>query len=278
MPIRILEQYIQGKQVDQTVCEDRLVVTSNFVAVIDGVTSKSEYTWHGDSSGVCAARLIAQVLENASPDISFDAVLERINSSFQNLNVELGVAVHMNEHPQDRMQACLCAYSLERNELWFVGDCQALVAGILYGYPKKIDALCAELRSVVIETELRNGRTYEEIRADDPGRRFILPLIRSARCFGNADTGHPYDFAVIDGTPVPRKHRHVQRLSSLPQEIVIASDGYPVLFSTLGQSEAYLRDVNARDPLCFRENKGTKGLSSGLNSFDDRAYIRFVAE
>jgi hypothetical protein len=278
MPIRVLEQYVLGKQADQSLCEDRLVVTSQFVAVIDGVTSKSEYNWHNDSSGVRAGKLIAQVLENAAPDICFDAFLKSINRSFQNVYADLGMTAHMNERPQDRMQACLCAYSLGRNELWFVGDCQALVAGVLYGYPKKIDALCAELRSVVIETELRNGRTHDEIRADDPGRRFILPLIKATQCFGNADTGHPYDFAVIDGTPVPRKHRHVHRLDSLPQEIVIASDGYPILLATLDQSEAYLRDLNANDPLCFRENKSTKGLSPGLNSFDDRTYIRFLAE
>ena len=97
-------------------------------------------------------------------------------------------------------------------------------------------------------------------------------------CFGNADTGHPYDFAVVDGRPVPAKHQHVHQLYSRPQEIVMASDGYPMLFATLGQSEARLQELNSIDPLCFRENKSTKGLSPGLNSFDDRAYIRFVAE
>ena len=60
MPIRVLEQFVRGKQADQSLCEDRLVVTSHFVAVIDGVTSKSAYTWQGESSGVHAGKLIEQ--------------------------------------------------------------------------------------------------------------------------------------------------------------------------------------------------------------------------
>ena len=67
-------------------------------------------------------------------------------------------------------------------------------------------------------------------------------------------------------------------MSQLGLEIVLASDGYPELFATLAQSEAHLQTVNAKDPLCFRENKGTKGIAPQNDSFDDRAYIRFVAQ
>ena len=278
MPVRVLEQFVRGKQTDQSLCEDRLVVTSHFVAVIDGVTSKSAYTWQGESSGVHAGKLIEQVLEKAGPAISFDALLDEINRRFQALYATLGLAGHMKAHPIDRLQACLCVYSLERNELWFVGDCQALAAGVLYAHPKKIDLLCAELRSVILEAELRHGATLEAIGADDPGRRFILPLIKAAKCFGNVDQGHPYDYALIDGSEIPAGHRHVYRLDALPQEIILASDGYPELFATLAQSEAHLQTVNAKDPLCFRENKGTKGIAPQNDSFDDRAYIRFVAQ
>jgi hypothetical protein len=137
MPIRVLEQFVRGKQADQSLCEDRLVVTSHFVAVIDGVTSKSAYTWQGESSGVHAGKLIEQVLEKADPAISFDALLDEINHRFQALYATSGLSGHMAAHPIDRLQACLCVYSLGRNELWFVGDCQALVAGVLYAHPKK---------------------------------------------------------------------------------------------------------------------------------------------
>lgn len=57
--------------------------------------------------------------------------------------------------------------------------------------------------------------------------------------------------------------------------LVLASDGYPVLKETLAESEAVLRELMEKDPLCFRENKGTKGLVKGNDSFDDRTYIRF---
>lgn len=278
MSIRVLEQFVQGKHEDPALCEDRLVLTGHFAAVIDGVTSKSDYTWHGHSSGSYAGMLIARVLESAPPAISFDTLLATINHAFQEVYATLGLAAHMARHPKDRMQACLAAYSLHRNELWFVGDCQALVSGVLYSHPKKIDLLCAEVRSVLIEAALREGRALEDIAADDPGRRFILPLITASKCFGNTDEGSPYDFALIDGTTIPESHRHVHALDAAPGEIVLASDGYPELLETLEKSEARLQEINAKDPLCFRENKSTKGIAPGFHSFDDRAYIRFVTE
>ncbi len=58
-------------------------------------------------------------------------------------------------------------------------------------------------------------------------------------------------------------------------QIVLASDGYPALKETLAESEAALRELIKNDPLCFRENMGTKGLVKGNDSFDDRTYIRF---
>ena len=276
MSFCVLEQFVQGKQDDPALCEDRLVLTSHFVAVIDGVTSKSDYTWYGHSSGSYAGKLIAEALEHAPPDITLDTLLENINAVFQAVYADFGLSAHMDRHPKDRLQACLAVFSLHRNELWFVGDCQALVAGVRYSHPKKIDFLCAEVRSVLIEAALRNGKTLEDIAADDPGRRFILPLITASKCFGNTDAGSPYDFALIDGTTVPKSHRHVHALGASPGEIVLASDGYPELFATLAQSEARLQEINAKDPLCFRENKATKGIASGFLSFDDRAYIRFT--
>ena len=60
-----------------------------------------------------------------------------------------------------------------------------------------------------------------------------------------------------------------------PWDIVLASDGYPSLCSTLAQSEQRLKEQRLSDPLNIRSFKATKAFASGFNSFDDRAYIRF---
>ena len=65
--------------------------------------------------------------------------------------------------------------------------------------------------------------------------------------------------------------------TSPPQtQVVLASDGYPVLKDTLAESEKSLDELLQKDPQCLRENRGTKGLVKGNQSFDDRTYVRFA--
>ena len=62
---------------------------------------------------------------------------------------------------------------------------------------------------------------------------------------------------------------------SSPNEVVLASDGYPFLKPTLAESEAALLHLIAHDPQCIHDFIATKGLVAGNKSFDDRTYIRF---
>ena len=50
----------------------------------------------------------------------------------------------------------------------------------------------------------------------------------------------------------------------------------PVLKDTLAESEKSLDELLQKDPQCLRENRGTKGLVKGNQSFDDRTYVRFA--
>ena len=51
MGVQIIEQFICSKYPDQKKCEDGLFISSDFIAVIDGVTSKGELTWPDGSEG-----------------------------------------------------------------------------------------------------------------------------------------------------------------------------------------------------------------------------------
>lgn len=68
------------------------------------------------------------------------------------------------------------------------------------------------------------------------------------------------------------------RVWSVPDgaEVVLASDGYPELCCTLEESEERLCAVIAEDPMCVGRNIGTKGIMDGMESFDDRGYVRIV--
>lgn len=58
-------------------------------------------------------------------------------------------------------------------------------------------------------------------------------------------------------------------------EVVLASDGYPFLKSTLAESEEELAEQIAHDPQNINTFIASKGLLEGNRSFDDRTYVRF---
>ena len=58
-------------------------------------------------------------------------------------------------------------------------------------------------------------------------------------------------------------------------DVILSSDGYPLLMPTLESSEALLQKVISEDPLMIGKYKQTKGAYLGQVSYDDRSYIRF---
>ncbi len=84
-------------------------------------------------------------------------------------------------------------------------------------------------------------------------------------------------YSVIDGFPIPRQHVRIITLDFQPWEIVLATDGYPFLCPTLKESEERLRHQRETDPLNIGPDfQATKAFHPDNNSFDDRAFIRFV--
>jgi glycerophosphoryl diester phosphodiesterase len=66
----------------------------------------------------------------------------------------------------------------------------------------------------------------------------------------------------------------VHRLPDHESQLVIASDGYPRILPTLKACEESLACLLARDPMCVGPLRGTKGITPGHSSYDDRAYLR----
>ena len=110
-------------------------------------------------------------------------------------------------------------------------------------------------------------------------------------------SGQNQTYTVIDGFPIYREGVKVVALKmkpvsssietyfqeqtkpvSSPNEVVLASDGYPFLKPTLSASEAALAEQIANDPQNIHSFIATKGIVEGNKSFDDRTYIRFSVE
>lgn len=289
--MKIIESSIIGKK-SQEACEDGMVVTDDFIAVIDGSTSKTPKHLNPDmKNGRYAMMLISEYIrEELKADASVDEFCQGVTAYIYNKVYEkLGVEERLKEHPEERLTASAILYSRTRNEVWMVGDCHAIIAGKLYENGKPYEEKIARKRVELIEQGLSPAEA----------RKQIEPLLIEAMLSGQNQT-----YTVIDGFPIYREGVKVVSVSdsssvqdsvpasdSVPcsdsvsasgtipsssSEIVLASDGYPFLKPTLAASEAALAEQIANDPQNIHSFIATKGIVEGNKSFDDRTYIRFV--
>ena len=289
--MKIIESSIIGKK-SQEACEDGMVVTDDFIAVIDGSTSKTPKHLNPDmKNGRYAMMLISEYIrEELKADASVDEFCQGVTAYIYNKVYEkLGVEERLKEHPEERLTASAILYSRTRNEVWMVGDCQAIIAGKLYENGKPYEEKIARKRVELIEQGLSPAEA----------RKQIEPLLIKAMLSGQNQT-----YTVIDGFPIYREGVKIVSVSdscsvqdSVPasdsvtcsdsvsasgtisvssSEIVLASDGYPFLKPTLAASEAALAEQIANDPQNIHSFIATKGIVEGNKSFDDRTYIRFV--
>ena len=248
-------------------------------------------------NGRYAMMLISEYIrEELKADASVDDFCQGVTAFIYNKVYEkLGVEERLKEHPEERLTASAILYSRTRNEVWMVGDCQAIIAGKLYENGKPYEEKIARKRVELIEQGLSPAEA----------RKQIEPLLIEAMLSGQNQT-----YTVIDGFPIYREGVKVVSVSdsssvqdsvspsdscsvqdpvscsgsasasdtipSSSSEIVLASDGYPFLKPTLAASEAALAEQIANDPQNIRSFIATKGIVEGNKSFDDRTYIRFV--
>lgn len=291
--MKIIESSIIGKK-SQEACEDGMVVTDDFIAVIDGSTSKTPKHLNPDmKNGRYAMMLISEYIrEELKADASVDDFCQGVTAYIYNKVYEkLGVEERLQEHPEERLTASAILYSRTRNEVWMVGDCQAIIDGKLYENGKPYEQEIARKRVELIEQGLSPAEA----------RKQIEPLLIEAMLSGQNRT-----YTVIDGFPIYREGVKVVSVSdscsvqdsvpasdSVPcsdsvsasgtifvssSEIVLASDGYPFLEPTLAASEVALAEQIANDPQNIHSFIATKGIVEGNKSFDDRTYIRFSVE
>uniref|UniRef100_UPI000AD98F04 hypothetical protein n=1 Tax=Clostridium sp. NkU-1 TaxID=1095009 RepID=UPI000AD98F04 len=146
MAVHIIEQSIIPKHRESSLCEDGLFINENFIAVIDGVTSKGVLTWPEDlgegtgnmTSGCYAKEVLSDALSAMPPDIDGAGAMDYLNESLA--RVCPARRSLLKEKPEERLQAVIILYSLCRREVWAFGDCQCIINGIHHQYGKAIDS------------------------------------------------------------------------------------------------------------------------------------------
>ena len=242
----ITEHFICGKHIAAD-CEDGIVITNDFAAVIDGSTSKTPTRLDPSmKNGRFAMLLISEYIKQMLADYTMSDFCQGITLRIAEEYNKRSIAERMAEHPEERLTASAIIYS------------KAIIDGTYYDNSKPYEQEIAMQRATLI----KNGMSPKD------ARRAIEPQLIKAML-----EGQNRQYAVIDGTPIYMPGTRIVKAS---HSVVLASDGYPTLLPTLKESEEALAKHLADDPQNIGEFVATKGLVEGNVSFDDRAYIKLT--
>lgn len=260
------ESFILGKTGNSQACEDIIVNDKYFKAVIDGATSKSAFLHNGKTGGRLAAELIAETIQSFDERETAISALRKLDLAVANICQTIG------SKTDNSIQASVIIYSKYRREIWNYGDCNLMINEKNIYHNKIVDNILSHLRSFVIAAHLKQGGKVDDISDHDIGREAILPYLKMQNVFANSD-GY-FGYPVINGMGINEKHILVYKVVE-GDHIVLASDGYPKLFSSLQKTEEYLQSILQTDPLSYLENIQTKMCYKYNLSYDDRTYYSF---
>ncbi len=254
--------------VSEAECADVLVLAPRVAGVVDGATAKP---WDdpGGPDGRTIALTAAARLAALDPATTAQEAVRAVTGDVGRLLDAAGIGRGAGS------AASFAVVHLGSRQVWRVGEAHVLVNGRAIPERPTGEDVVARARALVLRSELDAGAEVERLRADDPGRAAVQPLLRALVGLRNRPVAG-YRNAAVDGGDVPPGFVDVVDLPDERCEVVIASDGYPAAAPSLAEAERLLAERLAADPLMIDEPPATKGWAPGKRSFDDRSYLRVV--
>ena len=260
----LIESFCASKTGVEENNEDGFVVTDTVVAVFDGETAKFDF-----GSAQTPGSLATKALLEAARYISSDATPTEIVA---NLQAAVRTTAAGCEFADSSSCVAVGAVAhLPSKQVVRVGDISVGLDGVFDTPTKRVDEVAAGARAALLLALQQAGVAEQELLENDQGRELILPLLREQWRFRNL-SDHEFGFAVLDGTQTPDAMVDIIDFSQAT-ELVLATDGYDTPCATLDESEQVLATALVSDPLHLSP-PGTKGVTPGNVSFDDRTYVR----
>lgn len=274
--MKVIEQFLKGKFNKEELCEDGICVTDDFVAVIDGVTSYSQFTYHNKKLGKIICDILLEAIPKLDKQFNCYQAIDFLNEYILTFYKQHGIYEKIKDDAADQPSASVIMYSNQYKQIWLIGDCMALYGNTILENKLELDELYTKIRVMTINYLLATGYTEKELLEDDVTKMFFQPLSKRQPYIRNKTFNSIYDYAVIDGFNKPDK-RLIKCIdvSQDVKEIVFVTDGYRKPFHTLKESEEDLNHIREVDPLCYKEFAYERGFYKNQESYDDRAYIRF---
>lgn len=268
----VVERFVEGKT-SSAACEDVIVVSEHYFAVIDGATDETGAQFAGLSGRRFAAEVLAAEIAVLPTSIRSREFADRLTAA-------LSTAVEMEHGPLDDdvrwPVASVVCFAPTRREIWRVGDCNFAIDGRVRAGRMAVDEAAYGFRAVINAALLARGMSLEQVITDDPGAEASRPLYALQQQLANV-VG-PWGYGCINGRHVPDDFIEVAFVPENSTLIVLASDGYPELATDLAESEKLLAALMESDPAAVGPmSRMGKPARRGLNAPDDRAYLRIAA-
>lgn len=274
--MKVIEKFIKGKFDKEELCEDGISVTEDFIAVIDGVSSQSQFKYNNKKLGKIICDILLEAIPKLDKDFDCYQSIDFLNDYILKFYKEHGIFERISDDAANQPSASVIIYSKYYNQIWLIGDCLALYGNTILENRLEVDELYTKIRTMTIEYLLATGYTEEQLLEEDIARNFVQNLTKRQPYIRNKIYNSEYDYAVIDGFNKPDER--LIKCIDLPKgikEIVFISDGYRKPFDTLKKTEEYLKYIKEVDPLCYKDFAYIRGFYKNQESYDDRAYVRF---
>ena len=261
----VLETFYETAKASPDANEDRLVVTDDFAAVIDGATSSGKLD--GVAGGIVAAEAVAETIRALPADASAQ---DFVALATGRLAERIGPLDPSRPPPS----AAAVVYSGARREIWRVGDCHFRIDDAEFLGDKPLDLLAYGFRCAVLRAELALGLTsIEAERARPTLEQAFRPLILAQHAYANLAADDPLAYGSLNGKPVPAKFIEIRSCGEA-REIVLCSDGFPRPYAKLSEGLQALATLREDDPLLVREYLGSRPFPETSAFFDDATYLR----
>lgn len=274
--MKVIEQFIKGRYNDLKLCEDAICVTNDFIAVIDGVNSQSDFRFEDKKLGKIISDILVEAIEKLDGSLNCYEAIDFLNQYIISFYKEKNIYNKIADDPANQPSASVIMYSRKYRQIWLIGDCMALYGNQILTNELEVDKLYTKIRIMIINYLLETGCTEEELLKNDLSKKYIKDLNKRQSYIRNKRFYRKYDYAVIDGFNKPDKD--LIKIIDVPEEItkiVFTSDGYRQPFNTLKEAEEDLKKIREEDPLRYKSFPYERGLIPNQDGFDDRAYISF---
>ena len=105
--MRIIEEFIEGKAPNQTLCEDGIFKSNYLVAIIDGATAKSQVKYGNKSSGRIAMEKIKEALIDLDTSLDVSSAVDYLTLFIANWYKEQGIYEHLKNNFIERPTASI---------------------------------------------------------------------------------------------------------------------------------------------------------------------------